>query len=376
MLAVERRPEFYVQRSIEEFETFLATLEGIDSAQSLDLPSPPPLDPQPSPYVVQTYLRLVTIALSASRAGTTAVLKQARAVLETFLLDRPLEADMEQLFAQVEAEDRVLDSRHAAWVAQGVRVKTLRSAYATFKRDLIHADGLNVSWALLRRTPTAAELPVEYAHCEEFARIWVAYAFHAIFVSSPGGRDRALALKSILRFIPFAAMQLGLKLVNPTLALRIFFSIILFAPPGGLSLVQRIFRLVLGPGVKEKKSRVGALMKDLADGEVSAAVRRYVYVEYAEREARKANSTSSTSPVATKSADLIQACEARVQSTQCFVPSAPRRLLSEYRAGHASTRRGTGFWRTSSSQSDPLADPPCRVLLPTPRSHSAIDADG
>ncbi|GAA5825356.1 hypothetical protein JCM5353_005632 [Sporobolomyces roseus] len=59
------------------------------------------------------------------------------------------------------------------------------------------------------------------------AKIWVAYAFHYIFVTSANGTEVINILKGFHDSIPYAAVKAGLALVNPTLAIRAIISLIL-----------------------------------------------------------------------------------------------------------------------------------------------------
>ncbi|KAL8291630.1 hypothetical protein RQP46_001888 [Phenoliferia psychrophenolica] len=146
---------------------------------------------------------------------------------------------------------------------------------------------IDKSVAITRRTPKLKDLPVSHRDAEEWVRIWVAYAFQFIFVSSPTAGETLSLLKGFHDLIPYAALKLGLMLVNPTLAIRAVVAIVLGQPIGQMSLFQRIFSIVVGGGIKTAKKNIEVLRRKLGHNDLADALHAHVYAPFAQRAATR-----------------------------------------------------------------------------------------
>lgn len=134
-------------------------------------------------------------------------------------------------------------------------------------------------------SPTIAALPTDYKLVEEWARIWVAYTLHYVFISSPTAKELLNLVKSFHDLTPYAALKLGLSLVNPTIAIRTIVSIVLGQPGGQASLFQRIFSIILNSGIRSLTKQIIVLEKRIDNASISDAVKKYVASSPDRREA-------------------------------------------------------------------------------------------
>lgn len=325
VVVAKSQPEYLVLRSPDQLDAFIHSLQSNDPKDLLQLPPPPFVDVDSvSISILQQYLRAVTIALSAPppsapppAAQQSPILAAARSLLEGFLLGKPERIgsnELDDLFSKAAIADDVLDKENAAWMKAGKRAKTLRSTYASYKQGLIHGNELENSFALLRKCSTTGELAEHYRDAEKWAQIFVAYGLQSVsfcpslggtlidccvdsyvFVLAPTAKAILKGFKSIHGLMPYAAMKLGLTLVNPTLAIRTFMALLLGQPVGQQSLFQRFFTIIQGSGLRTARKEVARLRGVLDDKEVAEAVERFVGVSYPAKEKRKRNSESLSS---------------------------------------------------------------------------------
>ncbi|KDE09124.1 hypothetical protein MVLG_00839 [Microbotryum lychnidis-dioicae p1A1 Lamole] len=295
VLVVEGGPTYLVLRKWSAFVKLARAMEEVDPKNLLDTPLLPVSSPKVAPprAQLQQYLRMLIIALSSppSQLSDSAMLTDARTKLEAFLLGSAEKASLQELqewVAEGERDEDKAERLREQWVRVGRRGKKLRTTWALYRSALISGAEIDKSMALVKRTSQLKTLPESYRDAEEWARIWVAYMFHYFFISNENGPEILALLKSFHDLIPYAALKLGLSLVNPTLAIRAIVQILLGQPAGQASLFQRIFALICNSGIKHQK-KLAAQFRARIDSEiVCAAIEKHVYSAYEVRQATRA----------------------------------------------------------------------------------------
>lgn len=135
-----------------------------------------------------------------------------------------------------------------------------------------------------------------------------------------------MSLISCNRFhdlMPYAALKLGLSLVNPTLAIRAIVAIMLGQPGGASSLFQTfvvikfslgfsaftdllsansVFSVVIGSGIRAQRKIIEAMRKELGKETMVDSIRSHAYSHFKQRAATQDTSrgpffSSATSQV-------------------------------------------------------------------------------
>ncbi|GAA5887625.1 hypothetical protein JCM16303_001452 [Sporobolomyces ruberrimus] len=291
VLVVEGQPLFHALRSWPAIRNFASSLNSLDPRNSLNLPLLPygTSSLSASRASIQTYVRHVVIALSSppTALSDSEILSEARQLLETFLLagkDQISKSDLAEWVKRGEEQDRIDEKKHRTWVGIGRRVKSLRTIWVKYRRALIEGDELDKSLKLVRKNSLLKMFPKEYKDAEEWAKIWVAYALHYIFVGSSNGTEVLNILKGFHDLIPYAAIKVGLALVNPTLAIRAIVQLVLGQPAGQQSLFQRIWSIIVGTAIKHQKKLIEAYKKKLSRASIGEVLERHVRAPYVERQ--------------------------------------------------------------------------------------------
>ncbi|GAA5827582.1 hypothetical protein JCM11251_001743 [Rhodosporidiobolus azoricus] len=285
--------------SLVDLDSSLSTLDADDRLSLPSLPSRPTslLDASnPAPrFAVQTYLRLLLIALSAptsSLAGTP-ILLQAQQMVESYLLGGSQSGELSQKdvdtwVKKAEDEERKDDQRHQEWVGVGKRVKKLRTTWVRYRQALINSDEIDRSLEQAKKVPLVANLPEAYRDAEEWARIWFAYALHYIFVDARTGPEVFNILRSFHELIPYGPIKVGLNLVNPTIAIKAIVHLVLGQPAGQHSLFQRIWAHVCHAANKHQQRLIDTFRAKVGNEALCNALQKHVEAPYLERQKTKA----------------------------------------------------------------------------------------
>ncbi|GAA6021527.1 hypothetical protein JCM10207_005791 [Rhodosporidiobolus poonsookiae] len=294
-LASHSKPLSHALRPLSALRMLISTLSALDADGVLALPvlpSPPSPAPGPSRADVQTYLRHLVVVLSAphpSQEGSP-LLSTARREVEAFLLSfepQPTESELDAWVKQAEREEKEDDERHRAWVEVGRRVRRLRSTWVRYRRALIEGDELDQSFLLARKHKSVDGLPEAHRDAEEWARIWVAYALHYIFVAARTGPEVLNILRSFHELIPYGAVKVGLNIINPTLAIKAIVQLILGQPAGQQSLFQRIWSHVCHSANKHQQKLIVTFRKKIAHDGLCDALKKHVEAPYVQRQRTK-----------------------------------------------------------------------------------------
>jgi len=137
-----------------------------------------------------------------------------------------------------------------------------------------------------------------YEQAQTWAIMWIAYMLHFIFITGPGSDEVSELFMKIDKLIPYELIKQGLKIINPTLAIRTTVALIFGQPFGALSLFQRILDSVVQHEIRSFDNQIKAIVQSKTQNKHSTgpsrqkileAFTKFVYLPAAEkREIRNA----------------------------------------------------------------------------------------
>ncbi|GAA5979388.1 hypothetical protein JCM11641_005020 [Rhodosporidiobolus odoratus] len=273
------------------------TLTSLDPDNRLSLPYLPDShsSSSASKAQVQRYLRALAVSLAAppTKLEGSSRLQAARAEVERFLLHSRGGGQLDghqllELIQQVEEEDARDEERHQRWVGVGERVKRLRTAWVRYRHALIHGHELDKSYDLMKKFVRVDQLPQEYQDAEEWGMLYFAYAMHYIFVAAKTGPEMINIMKSFHELIPYAAVKVGLNIVNPTLAIKAVVHLILGQPAGQQSLFQRIWHHICVSANRHQQALIDSFRKKVDNEALCDKLKEHVEAKYVDRQKTKA----------------------------------------------------------------------------------------
>ncbi|KAH9448968.1 hypothetical protein Pst134EB_019809 [Puccinia striiformis f. sp. tritici] len=132
----------------------------------------------------------------------------------------------------------------SAWIHTGERVAEAKNGYKKFLHKIVHQDGeIDKMYEIIAKydkLETVLGLDPMYEQAQTWTIMWIAYMLHFIFIAGPDGDEICELYLRIDKLIPYELIKQGLKIINPTLAVRTTVALIFGQPFGSLSLFQRI----------------------------------------------------------------------------------------------------------------------------------------
>ncbi|GAA5905179.1 hypothetical protein JCM6882_000401 [Rhodosporidiobolus microsporus] len=297
-LSDPKKRAYSVLRPWSAFVELASTLSSLDPVDRFALPVLPyasePSTP-PSRSAIQTYLRLLVVALAAPPVSqqSSPLLVQAREKVELFLFgaNEPgtlPQTELDAWLERAEDEEKKDEERHREWVEVGRRVKKLRTTWVRYRQALIHSDELDKTLEHARKVAQVSDLPEPYRDAEEWARVWFAYALHYIFVDARTGAEVFNILRSFHELIPYGPIKVGLNLINPTIAIKAIVNLVLGQPAGQQSLFQRIWAHVCHAANKHQQKLIDTFRRKVGNEALCNALQKHVEAPYVERQKTKA----------------------------------------------------------------------------------------
>ncbi|WAQ88588.1 hypothetical protein PtA15_10A7 [Puccinia triticina] len=135
------------------------------------------------------------------------------------------------------------------WVNIGKEVSEAKKGYKNFLQKIVHHDGeIDKMYELIgqhEQIETVLALDPMYEQAQTWTIMWIAYMLHFIFIAGPDGDEVCELFLKIDKLVPYELIKQGLKIINPTLAIRTTVALIFGQPFGSLSLFQRILDSVV-----------------------------------------------------------------------------------------------------------------------------------
>lgn len=241
----------------------------------------PGLSGYPSKETLQLYLRALLAHIAHDPSSPTSF------KLKSFLLGFALTFPEEKrgtLLARAQSDELRLMDSHKVWVAAGEKVKAMREGWYFFKDTLLSGNGLDDAFDLLKNHASIYDLPVKYRGAQEWARAYVAYALHYLFVGAPNANEAFYFLQVIHHFFPYAIAKQLLKIANPTHMIKAVVALLFGGPAGTKSIFSRMFASLVNKDIKVYKRQIEKYRRMIADNTICDKLRAFVDASKAEQE--------------------------------------------------------------------------------------------
>ncbi|EFP76077.2 uncharacterized protein PGTG_02518 [Puccinia graminis f. sp. tritici CRL 75-36-700-3] len=185
------------------------------------------------------------------------------------------------------------------WISTGKRVSEAKEGYKNFLTKIVHHDGeIDKMYKLItehERLETVLALDPMYEQAQTWTIMWIAYMLHFVFITGPDGDEVCELFIKIDKLVPYELIKQGLKIINPTLAIRTTVALILGQPFGSLSLFQRILDSIVRHEIRCYDKKIETVVQssyppvthpsELSRMKSLAAIKKFVYLP--EEEKRK-----------------------------------------------------------------------------------------
>ncbi|KAF2774015.1 hypothetical protein EJ03DRAFT_264121 [Teratosphaeria nubilosa] len=195
-----------------------------------------------------------------------------------FLTRNPMQPNAEEM-ADIEKrkvmDDRRMEEQRRFFEIARERARELDVHMEKFRRKVIERNGLRDLFAEIKIKERIADLDPEYKKFAEWLRIEVAATLYHLFLAEDNSPDLFAQAKRIHSLVPYSALKQVIRFTNPAAVMASSLDLFMAQPLGAKSLLQRIFGLALGDGIRTIQRSIDTLTNKINDEVLTSKVRFY-----------------------------------------------------------------------------------------------------
>ena len=155
------------------------------------------------------------------------------------------------------------------------RARELDVHMEKFRRKVIERNGLRDLFSEIKRKEKIEDLDPEYRKFAEWLRIEVAATLYHLFLAEDNSPDLFAQAKRIHGLVPYTALKQVIRFTNPAAVMASVLDLFMAQPLGAKSLLQRIFGLALGDGIRSIQRSIDALTTKIEEPVLSEKIKEY-----------------------------------------------------------------------------------------------------
>lgn len=171
-------------------------------------------------------------------------------------------------------EKRLEEQRQFFEVARD-RARELDIHMEKFRRSVVEANGLRNLFSEIKIKDKLADLDPEYKKFAEWLRIEVAATLYHMFLAEDNSPELFAQAKRIHSLVPYSALKQVIRFTNPAAVMKSVLDIFMAQPLGANSLLQRIFGLAVGDGIRSLQKSIDSLTAKIDDPTLTEKIRNY-----------------------------------------------------------------------------------------------------
>ncbi|KAK5131840.1 hypothetical protein LTR08_000507 [Meristemomyces frigidus] len=156
-------------------------------------------------------------------------------------------------------DEKRLEEQQRFFEVARARAAELDVHMEKFRRKVIERDGLRDLFAEIKQKAKIADLSPEFRKFAEWLRIEVAATLYHLFLAEDNSPELFAQFKRIHSLVPYGTLKQVIRFTNPAAVMSSVLDIFMAQPLGAKSLLQRIFGLALGDGIRTIQRSIDAL---------------------------------------------------------------------------------------------------------------------
>lgn len=196
-----------------------------------------------------------------------------------FLTGNPVqlnEEEMDDVRRRMEMDEKRVEEQRQFYEIARQRARELDVHMEKFRRDMVENNGLTKLFSEIKAKKTIPDLAPEYQKFAEWLRIEVAATIYHLFLAEDNSPELFAQAKRIHSLIPYAALKQVIRFANPAAVMAGVLDLFLAQPFGAKSLLQRIFGLALGDGIRSVQKTIDALLIRIGEPVYCEKIKNYV----------------------------------------------------------------------------------------------------
>jgi hypothetical protein len=198
--------------------------------------------------------------------------------MEDFLTENPTTIDDEEMMdiaKRMSMDEKRLEEQRQFFEVARKRAQELDVHMEKFRRSVVERDGLRKLFGEIKKKDTLADLDPEYKKFAEWLRIEVAATLYHLFLAEDNSPDLFAQAKRIHSLVPYSALKQVIRFTNPAAVMASVLDIFMAQPLGSKSLLQRIFGLALGDGIRTIQKSIDVLTAKIDEPVLTGKIRNY-----------------------------------------------------------------------------------------------------
>ena len=253
---------------------------SVDGRAPLQLSIPGTPDRSPSP------LGQTTLYREEQRVSLRAFLRhflQNRQIAESgamrdFLTKNPITLgtdDIDDVDRRKVMDERRLEEQRRFFEVAQERARELDVHMEKFRRKVIEKNGLRDLFAEIKRKEKIEDLDPEFKKFAEWLRIEVAATLYHLFLAEDNSPEVFAQAKRMHSLIPYSALKQVVRFTNPAAVMANVLDLFMAQPLGTKSLLQRIFGLALGDGIRNIQRSIDTVTTNLEEPVYCEKIQNY-----------------------------------------------------------------------------------------------------
>jgi len=191
----------------------------------------------------------------------------------------PNEDEMADIERRRSMDEKRLEEQRRFFEVARERAQELDVHMERFRRKVIERNGLRDLFTEIRRKERIADLDPEYKKFAEWLRIEVAATLYHLFLAEDNSPELFAQFKRIHSMVPYGTLKQVIRFTNPAAVMSGVLDLFMMQPVGMKSLLQRIFGLALGDGIRSLQKSIDALTDKIAQLDYCKKVQNYVNMD-------------------------------------------------------------------------------------------------
>jgi len=196
----------------------------------------------------------------------------------------PTREEQDDMQLRKSMDDRRLEEQRRFFEIASARARELDVHMEKFRRRIVEKDGLRELFAEIRRKDKIADLDPEYRKFAEWLRIEVAATLYHLFLAEDNSPDLFAQAKRIHGLVPYTALKQVIRFTNPAAVMASVLDLFMAQPLGAKSLLQRIFGLALGDGIRGIQRSIDSLTQKIDEPVYIEKIRAYTMLDEYEKD--------------------------------------------------------------------------------------------
>ncbi|KAK4636154.1 PX domain-containing protein [Fulvia fulva] len=156
------------------------------------------------------------------------------------------------------------------------RARDLDVHMEKFRRSVVEANGLRNLFAEIKQKEKIDDLNPEFRKFAEWLRIEVAATTYHLFLAEDNSPELFAQAKRIHGLVPYSALKQVIRFTNPAAVMSSVLDLFMAQPLGAKSLLQRIFGLALGDGIRSLQRSIDSLTVKIDEPALCDKIKNYI----------------------------------------------------------------------------------------------------